>query len=101
MKPWYVYMIRCEDNSLYTGVATDVKKRYDEHVSGVGAKYTRSHKPLKIEKYLEVSSRSEACVIESFIKKMSKKQKEFLLLNTKKLKEEIKIKKNIDVLQIM
>ncbi|MFQ6977327.1 MAG: GIY-YIG nuclease family protein [Oscillibacter sp.] len=40
---WYVYMLRCEDGSLYTGIASDVEKRFAMHKSGHGAKYTRSH----------------------------------------------------------
>ena len=43
---WYVYMLRCEDGSLYTGIASDVEKRFAMHKSGHGAKYTRSHLSL-------------------------------------------------------
>lgn len=41
---WYVYMLRCADGSLYTGIAADVECRFEEHKSGRGAKYTRSHR---------------------------------------------------------
>lgn len=54
MKPWYVYIVRCRDNSLYTGIALDVKQRIGKHNSGDGAKYTRSRRPVKLvrkEKY--------------------------------------------------
>lgn len=40
--PWYVYMLRCGDDSLYTGSTTDVQRRFQEHRSGTGARYTRS-----------------------------------------------------------
>ncbi len=45
---WYVYVLLCTDNSLYTGVAKDPEERFLLHQSGRGAKYTRSHQPLKI-----------------------------------------------------
>lgn len=42
---WWVYMLRCRDGSLYTGVTTDVERRFAQHRAGTGAKYTRSHPP--------------------------------------------------------
>ena len=45
---WFVYIIKCVDKSLYTGVTNDLKRRFDAHKKGKGAKYTRSHKPQKI-----------------------------------------------------
>ena len=45
---WYVYMLLCADGSLYTGSATDVERRFEEHRSARGAKYTRSHPPVAI-----------------------------------------------------
>ena len=42
---WWVYMLRCRDGSLYTGVTTDVERRFAQHRVGTGAKYTRSHPP--------------------------------------------------------
>ncbi len=47
-KPWYVYMLRCRDGSLYTGIATDVAARLEAHSSGKGAKYTRGRGPLAL-----------------------------------------------------
>ncbi len=47
-KEWFVYMIRCMDSSLYTGITTDVKRRYEEHEKGRGAKYTKVRKPVEI-----------------------------------------------------
>ena len=46
---FYLYMLRCEDGSIYTGTAKDYLKRYEEHLSGKGAKYTRDIKEKKIE----------------------------------------------------
>lgn len=90
---WYVYMIRCEDNSLYTGIAKDYEKRFQEHINGVGAKYTKSHKPIKIEKILNCTSRSEATKLEIKIKKISKKKKEILILSDIEDYEEYFLKK--------
>lgn len=81
---WYVYMLRCEDNSIYTGIAKNYEKRFKEHVDGVGAKYTKSRKPIKIEKTFSCSSRSEASKLEYKIKKLTKKNKEILIVETLK-----------------
>ena len=45
MSGWFVYLVECVDGSLYAGIATDVDRRYAEHVAGKGARYTRSHPP--------------------------------------------------------
>ena len=45
---YYLYILQTQDNTLYCGIARDVQKRFQEHLSGKGAKYTRSHKPVKI-----------------------------------------------------
>ena len=73
---YYVYIIRCKDNSLYTGITTDIERRYKEHELGTGAKYTKSRGVLKIEITFKCSGRSEASKIEYYIKKMTKSQKE-------------------------
>ncbi len=80
---WYVYIIRCTDNSLYTGVTTDVDRRFKEHTEGkVGAKYTRANKPEKLVYAKEFAGRSEAQIEEARIKKLSKVEKEKLVANT-------------------
>ena len=56
---WYVYMLRCEDGSLYTGIASDVEKRFAMHKSGHGAKYTRSHPPVAAIKKLPRAKKLE------------------------------------------
>jgi putative endonuclease len=67
MKEWYVYIILCSDHSLYTGITTDIKKRYTQHCSGVGAKYFRMRRPIQLV-YLEnrhtrsSASRREICI---------------------------------------
>ena len=47
-KSWFLYLIECQDGSLYAGITTDVDARYATHVSGKGARYTRSHAPAKL-----------------------------------------------------
>lgn len=76
---YYVYMLRCENGSIYTGIAKDAYKRFEEHKSGNGAKYTKVFKPLYIAKIFELNSRSQAQKLEFRIKKLSKQKKENLI----------------------
>lgn len=72
---WYVYILLCQDASLYTGVARDPVKRFSIHKSGKGAKYTRSHKPLRIIYQEEVGTYSGALKREREIKSWSRDEK--------------------------
>ena len=72
---YYLYILQTQDNTLYCGIARDVQKRFQEHLSGKGAKYTRSHKPVKIVYTIEFESRSEAQKEEYRIKHLSKEEK--------------------------
>ncbi|WP_455219976.1 GIY-YIG nuclease family protein [Kaarinaea lacus] len=78
---WYVYILRCSDNSLYTGIATDVDRRLEEHNNdnGLGAKYTRTRRPATLVYQEEVKTRSEATKREYAIRKLSKQDKEALV----------------------
>lgn len=76
---WYVYMIRCHDGSLYTGIATDVERRFAEHQSNVGAKYLRGRGPLKLVFKQRIGQRSRALKVEQGIKRLPKKKKEALV----------------------
>ena len=78
---YYVYIIRCIDNSLYTGITTDVLRRFEEHKSGNGAKYTKVHKPVKIEICWETDNKVNASKLEFWIKKLTKQDKEKLIKN--------------------
>lgn len=79
---WYVYMLRCADNSLYTGVTTDVERRVKEHngegAKGRGAKYTKAHGPVNLAYQECVTNRSEAQIREAQLRKLSKFEKEKL-----------------------
>ncbi|MGL5124134.1 MAG: GIY-YIG nuclease family protein [Fusobacteriaceae bacterium] len=77
---WYIYVLRCEDNSLYTGIAKNFIKRYNEHLNGKGAKYTKSHKIKKMEIVWSVFTRSEALKIEYLFKSFRKLKKENVIL---------------------
>lgn len=72
---WHVYLIECEDGSIYTGIAVDVGKRYAAHCAGKGAKYTRSRKPRQLLASLATSNRSTASRLEHAIKQLSPTQK--------------------------
>jgi putative endonuclease len=73
-------MIRCADDSLYTGIATDVARRLDEHrTSNIGSKYLRGRAPLELVFEREVGDRSRASKVESRIKKMPRHVKEKIL----------------------
>ena len=76
---WSVYIVRCSDNSLYTGIATDVARRLGEHESGtIGAKYLRGRAPLQLVFEQQVGDRSLASKIEHRIKKLPRREKENL-----------------------
>lgn len=77
---WYTYIVLCADNTLYTGITTDLKRRVEEHNSGMkGARYTRSRRPVKLM-YSEIfSSRSKALSREAVIKKMKATKKKALV----------------------
>ena len=80
---WHVYMVRCADGTLYTGIAKDVAKRVDEHNSDnrLGARYTKSRRPVSLVYWETAKTRSEAGKREHAIKKMPKISKENMLLN--------------------
>lgn len=77
---WYVYMVRCRDESLYTGISNDVPARVDRHNDGRGAKYTRSRRPVRLVYQEPSSSRGTAQRREAEIKRWSKQLKEGLVL---------------------
>ncbi|MBI5631720.1 MAG: GIY-YIG nuclease family protein [Elusimicrobia bacterium] len=76
---WSVYMLRCGDGSLYTGIAKNVEARLGQHSKGRGAAYTRSRGPLALVRCEPGLTRSQALVREAKIKALSKSAKETLL----------------------
>ena len=72
---WYLYMLRCGDGSLYTGITTDVEKRLEAHRSGKGAKYTRGRGPLTLVYWETCENHSHALKRELEVKALTKEQK--------------------------
>ncbi|EAB8938155.1 GIY-YIG nuclease family protein [Salmonella enterica] len=79
MRPWYLYLIRTADNALYTGITTDVARRYRQHQTGKGAKALRGKGELTLAFAAQVGDRSLALRIEYRIKQLTKRQKERLV----------------------
>jgi putative endonuclease len=76
MSNWSVYIIRATDQSLYTGITTDVERRFAEHQSGrAGAKYFRGRSPVEVVFIESEHNRSSASIREAQIKKLSREQK--------------------------
>ena len=72
---WKLYILRCGDGSLYTGITTDLDRRLEEHRSGKGAKYTRGRGPLELVYSEECGNHSDALKRELEIKALSKTEK--------------------------
>lgn len=78
---WSLYILRCRNGELYTGITVDVAKRFEAHCAGKGAKYTRGRGPLTLV-YQEVcGTHSEALKREYQVKKLSRREKEALILS--------------------
>lgn len=83
---YYTYMLRCEDDSIYTGITTDIERRMEEHF-GKGekcAKYTKTHTAQKLEACFSSDTRKTASQLEYRIKKLKKEDKEKLIKNKSK-----------------
>ena len=75
----YTYILKCKDDSLYTGWTNDLKKRITSHNAGTGAKYTKARRPVELVYYEEFQTREEAMKREYAIKQLSRKEKEALI----------------------
>jgi putative endonuclease len=71
MKTWFLYLIECADGSIYTGITVDVVARYAAHCQGNGARYTRSHPPLRLLGWETHPDRSAASKAEFSIKRLT------------------------------
>lgn len=80
-KKYFTYILLTEQNTLYCGYTDDVEKRFQAHLVGKGAKYTRSHKPIKIVYQKEFETKSDAMKEEKRIKKLSRFEKLKLINN--------------------
>lgn len=93
---WYLYILRCGDGSLYTGITTDVEKRLEAHRSGKGAKYTRGRGPLALVYRESCGTHSDALKRELEIKKLTKAQKSALFLTAEEKEYEKTDKRTLD-----
>lgn len=84
---YYLYIVRCSDNSLYCGITTDLERRIKEHNSNTskGAKYLRAKKPVHLVYFEKFKDRNSALVREAEVKKFSKSKKESLIKGDLKL----------------
>jgi len=89
MSDWHLYLVRCRDGSLYTGITTDVARRFAEHQENndAGAKYLRGRGPLVLVFQKKLGGRSLALGVENKVKKLSKARKEELIRNEKCIEE--------------
>ena len=76
---WYVYCLRCKDDSIYTGITNDLKQRINRHNQGKGSKYTAYRRPVKLIYQEKHPDKSSALKRESYLKGLTKNQKEELV----------------------
>lgn len=94
---YYVYIIRCKDNSLYTGITNNLKRRVKEHItkSKKCAKYTKNHIAMNLEAYWITEDRRLASKLEYQIKKLTKNEKEEIIVDKEKFNEYLSLKVDI------
>ena len=68
--PWFVYILECSNGRLYTGITTDITRRFQEHVTGRGAAFTRMNKPRRVLAFTTCPDRSQASRLEAYIKRL-------------------------------
>ncbi|MGE4421253.1 MAG: GIY-YIG nuclease family protein [Pseudodesulfovibrio sp.] len=81
MQAWYVYLLRCADNSLYCGITNNLDRRLTAHNAGTASKYTRARLPVSLAASVEVDGKSAALKLELAIKKLPAKRKIERLMN--------------------
>lgn len=82
MHPWFVYLLRCADNTLYCGITTDMDRRLRQHNAGTASKYTRVRRPVSLAALAEVKDKSAALKLEIQVKKQPRGKKKDFLLST-------------------
>lgn len=83
VKPWFLYLLECQDGSIYTGITVDVAARYAAHANGTGARYTRSHPPQRLLAVIEYPDRSAASKAEYAMKKLTAGEKRKIAVDAK------------------
>jgi putative endonuclease len=72
---WVLYLLECESGAYYTGITTDLERRFNEHLAGVGARYTRANPPTRVLAVKLFDDRSDASRAEAAVKKLPKEKK--------------------------
>lgn len=92
MSDWHIYLIRCGNGNLYTGISTDVSRRFIHHQKGgkTGSKYLKGRGPLTLVFQKKVGSKSAALKVEIKVKKLSRSAKEKLIVSPEEIQEMIK-----------
>lgn len=80
---WLVYIILCSDDTFYTGITTDLQRRFDQHAAGRGAKYFRGRQPLQVVYQESGHTRSSASMREAEIKSLARTEKSILIFSKK------------------
>ena len=78
---WFVYILRCADGSLYTGITKDVERRLEQHNAGMASRYSRGRLPVSLEYQEEQPNQSRALKRELAIKAMSRQKKESMIFS--------------------
>ena len=78
-KKYFIYVLLTENNTYYCGYTDDVQKRFEKHINGTGAKYTKANKPIKIVFQQQFDTKSEAMKAEKKFKSLSRSQKESII----------------------
>lgn len=95
---YYTYMLRCSDESIYTGITTDLWRRFNEHAGCTnGAKYTAAHKPVRYERVWVTENRSLASKLEVKIKQLTRGEKEKLIVDEAVLQLDTSVFRSIEV----
>ena len=81
-KKWHVYMLRCSDDTLYTGITNDPQRRLQQHNAGTASKCTRSRRPVEMVYCEEVADKSTALRREAALKKLPRQQKLMLIMQS-------------------
>jgi putative endonuclease len=82
MIPWFVYIVRCKDKSLYIGITPNIKARLEKHNQGLGARYTKGRLPVKLVYTEKIADKSAALRREIELKKWRKEKKEELIAHS-------------------
>jgi putative endonuclease len=90
MSDWFLYLIRCRHGSLYTGISTDVARRFAEHQNGSGAKFLRGRVPLALVFQRKIGNLSLTLAVESRVKKLPKPKKEELITTATSINQIVK-----------